>query len=57
VVVLDPPSTVQQWGRRTGADHTIVGGFYMRPGGPALGDLWIAGRATDRRGLRRPRRR
>ena len=45
VVVLDPPSTVQQWCRRTGAEHAIVGGFYMRPGGPALGDLWVAGRA------------
>jgi len=45
VVVLDPPSTVQQWCRRNGADHAIVGGFYLRPGGPALGDLWIAGRA------------
>jgi exopolysaccharide biosynthesis protein len=45
VVVLDPPSTVRQWCRRTGADHAIVGGFYMRPGGPALGDLWVAGRA------------
>ncbi|HEY3552593.1 MAG TPA: phosphodiester glycosidase family protein, partial [Solirubrobacterales bacterium] len=30
---------------RTGAEHAIVGGFYMRPGGPALGDLWVAGRA------------
>jgi hypothetical protein len=47
VVVLDPPSTVQQWCRRTGADHAIVGGFYMRPGGPALGDLWVAGRALS----------
>lgn len=45
VVVLDPPSTVQQWCRRNGAEHAIVGGFYMRPGGPALGDLWVAGRA------------
>jgi hypothetical protein len=45
VVVLDPPSTVQQWCRRTGAEHAIVGGFYMRPGGPALGDLWVAGHA------------
>jgi len=44
VVVLDPPSTVQGWCRRSGADHAIVGGFYMRPGGPALGDLWVAGR-------------
>jgi hypothetical protein len=45
VVVLDPPSTVQQWCRRNGAEHAIVGGFYMRPGGPALGDVWVAGRA------------
>jgi phosphodiester glycosidase len=45
VVVLDPPSTVRQWCRRAGAEHAIVGGFYMRPGGPALGDLWVAGRA------------
>lgn len=45
VVVLDPCSTVQQWCRRNGAHHAIVGGFYMRPGGPALGDLWVAGRA------------
>lgn len=45
VVVLDPCSTLQQWCRRTGAQHAIVGGFYMRPGGPALGDLWIAGQA------------
>lgn len=45
VVVLDPPSTVLQWCRRNGAEHAIVGGFYMRPGGPALGDLWVAGRA------------
>jgi hypothetical protein len=45
VVVLDPCSTVQQWCRRNGAEHAIVGGFYMRPGGPALGDVWVAGRA------------
>jgi len=45
VVVLDPPSTVRQWCRRNGAEHAIVGGFYLRPGGPALGDLWLAGRA------------
>ncbi|HEX5592399.1 MAG TPA: phosphodiester glycosidase family protein [Solirubrobacterales bacterium] len=45
VAVLDPPSTVQRWCRRNGAEHAIVGGFYMRPGGPALGDLWVAGRA------------
>lgn len=45
VVVLDPPSTVRAWCERSGAAHAIVGGFYMRPGGPALGDLWIDGEA------------
>jgi exopolysaccharide biosynthesis protein len=45
VAVLDPPSTVRTWCERNRAEHAIVGGFYLRPGGPALGDLWIDGRA------------
>jgi hypothetical protein len=45
VVALQPCATVHGWCRQTGAEHAIVGGFYMRPGGPALGDLWIDGRA------------
>jgi Phosphodiester glycosidase len=45
VVALQPCSTVRAWCRRSGAEHAIVGGFYMRPGGPALGDLWIDSRA------------
>jgi hypothetical protein len=45
VVALQPCSTVRAWCRRSGAAHAIVGGFYMRPGGPALGDLWIDSRA------------
>ncbi|MGN6255688.1 MAG: phosphodiester glycosidase family protein [Solirubrobacterales bacterium] len=45
VVALDPCSTVQGWCERSGAEHAIVGGFYMRPGGPALGDVWIDGEA------------
>lgn len=43
VVVLDPPATVRGWCERSGAADAIVGGFYMRPGGPALGDVWIDG--------------
>lgn len=46
VVALRPCSTVLRWCERSGAEHAIVGGFYMRPGGPALGDLWIDGRAV-----------
>jgi phosphodiester glycosidase len=45
VVALQPCSTVRGWCERSGAEHAIVGGFYMRPGGPALGDLWIGGEA------------
>jgi hypothetical protein len=45
VVALQPCATVHGWCRQTGAEHAIVGGFYMRPGGPALGDLWVDGRA------------
>ena len=46
VVALQPCSTVREWCERSGAEHAIVGGFYMRPGGPALGDLWIDGRSV-----------
>jgi exopolysaccharide biosynthesis protein len=45
VVALDPCSAVRAWCERNGAEHAIVGGFYLRPGGPALGDLWTDGRA------------
>jgi hypothetical protein len=45
VVALRPCSTVRVWCERSGAEDAIVGGFYMRPGGPALGDLWIDSRA------------
>ena len=30
---------------RNRAEHAMIGGFYMRPGGPPLGDLRIGGRA------------
>jgi hypothetical protein len=45
VVALDPPSTLLRWCEQNGADHALIGGFYMRPGGPPLGDLRIDGRA------------
>jgi len=34
VVPVDPCSTLVEWCAAVGADHAIVGGFYMRPGGP-----------------------
>lgn len=45
VVGFEPCSTLLGWCRANGAEHAIVGGFYMRPGGPPLGDLWIDGNA------------
>jgi phosphodiester glycosidase len=43
VAALEPCSTLLGWSAASGAEHAIVGGFYMRPGGPPLGDLWIDG--------------
>ena len=45
VVAFEPCSTLLNWCRANDAAHAIVGGFYMRPGGPPLGDLWIDGDA------------
>ena len=45
VVAIDPCATLLAWCRDHAAEHAIVGGFYVRPGGPPLGDVWIDGRA------------
>jgi Phosphodiester glycosidase len=45
VVEIAPCATVRGWCRDNGVEHAIVGGFYLRPGGPPLGDIWIDGRA------------
>ncbi|MGD9737085.1 MAG: phosphodiester glycosidase family protein [Solirubrobacterales bacterium] len=45
VVAIDPCATLRAWCRANAAEHAIVGGFYVRPGGPPLGDVWIDGRA------------
>ncbi|HEV2857848.1 MAG TPA: phosphodiester glycosidase family protein [Solirubrobacterales bacterium] len=44
VAVIDPCATVLRWCEENQAEHAIVGGFYMRPGGPPLGHLRIDGR-------------
>lgn len=43
VVVLDPPQQLAAWCARAGEAEAIVGGFFVRPGGVPLGELWIAG--------------
>jgi hypothetical protein len=45
VAVFEPCSTLLRWCMENGAEHALVGGFYMRPGGPPLGDLRIDGGA------------
>jgi hypothetical protein len=45
VVTIDPRATLLAWCRANAAEHAVVGGFYVRPGGPPLGDVWIDGRA------------
>jgi hypothetical protein len=45
VAALEPCEALAAWCAVERTRHAIVGGFYMRPGGPALGDLWVAGRA------------
>lgn len=45
VATIDPCATLLAWCAANGAEHAIVGGFYVRPGGPPLGDVWIGGAA------------
>ena len=35
------------WCRRFGVREAIVGGFFVRPHGPPLGELWISGRQVE----------
>lgn len=41
---MEPPSTLLHWCGVNEAPNAMIGGFYVRPGGPPLGDLHIGGR-------------
>ena len=41
------PEPLDRWCRRSGIREAIVGGFFLRPRGPALGELWIDGRRIE----------
>jgi hypothetical protein len=41
------PQRLDRWCRRSGVREAIVGGFFLRPRGPALGELWIGGRRIE----------
>src|SRR5687767_5941971 len=43
VARLDGGEPLVRWCRRTGAEHAIVGGFFVRPGNAPLGELRIDG--------------
>jgi hypothetical protein len=45
VIALQPRATLVNWCAENGADHALIGGFYMRPGGLPLGELRIGGEA------------
>ncbi len=45
VVSISPLQTVASWCRENEAEHAVVGGFYWRPTGQALGDVWVEGEA------------
>ncbi len=42
--VIEPCATLLEWSAQNGFKHAMVGGYYMRPGGPPLGDLRVGGR-------------
>lgn len=44
VVRLSPPTGLESWCAGAGETEAIVGGFFIRPRGAPLGELWIAGR-------------
>ena len=44
VAAIEPCTTLLDWCAQNGSKHAIVGGYYLRPGGPPLGDLRIGGR-------------
>lgn len=54
VALIDPCDTVLRWCTESGAEHAIVGGFYMRPGGPPLGHLRIDGATVPSRPFDQP---
>lgn len=54
VVPIEPRATLLGWCAENGVQHAMVGGYYMRPGGPPLGDLRIGGLAHPTEPFDRP---
>jgi hypothetical protein len=45
---------LDRWCRRERVEEAIVGGFFVRPHGPALGELWVGGERVETRPFRPP---
>jgi phosphodiester glycosidase len=41
------PQQLDRWCREGGIREAIVGGFFVRPSGPPLGEVWIGGRRVE----------
>jgi hypothetical protein len=41
------PQPLDRWCQQSGIREAIVGGFFLLPRGPALGDVWIDGRRIE----------
>ena len=44
IVALPAPEPLHAWCARAGVSDALVGGFFVTPAGPALGEVWRAGR-------------
>lgn len=54
VVALEAPEPLPAWCARTGVRDALVGGFFVTPGGPALGEVWVSGRRVPTRPFEAP---
>ena len=49
VVALPAPEPLHAWCARSGVSDALVGGFFVTPEGPALGEVWVEGRRVGTR--------
>lgn len=54
VAVLSPPTGLEAWCAASGESEALVGGFFIRPHGAPLGELWTGGRRRRSVGFQRP---
>jgi Phosphodiester glycosidase len=47
VVALPAPEPLRSWCVRSRVHDALVGGFFVTPGGPALGEVWVEGRRVE----------